>query len=242
MRFRYAGRKEWTVLDQISLEVKPGTFAALVGPSGGGKSTIINLIPRTYSPEAGTVKVGGNNIADVDPASLRDQLSLVSQDPVLFSGSIRENISWGLPPDAPVPSEDALIQSGKDANIHDFVTSLPEGYDTVIGNKGVTLSGGQRQRVTIARALLRNPKILLLDEATSALDSESERLVQEALNRASEGRTTIAVAHRLSTIKKADRIFVVEAGKVQESGTHLELMALNGKYKAFVEAQDLTKV
>lgn len=241
VRFRYAGRAEWIVLDGLSLQIKPGSFAALVGPSGNGKSTIINLIPRTYIPEAGAVMVGGKNIADIDPSSLRDELSLVSQEPVLFSETIRENIIWGLPPGSPAPAEEELTQSGKDANIHDFVISLPEGYDTLIGNKGVTLSGGQRQRFTIARALLRKPKILLLDEATSALDSESERLVQEALNRASEGRTTTAVAHRLSTIKKADRIFVIEGGKVMEQGSHGELMAANGEYKAFVEAQDLTK-
>ncbi|GAB7365491.1 hypothetical protein MBLNU230_g6564t1 [Neophaeotheca triangularis] len=239
VRFRYAGRADWTVLNGVNLEIKPGAFVALVGPSGGGKSTIISLIPRMYVPEAGAVKVSNQNIANMDASILRDELSLVSQEPVLFSGSIRENIIWGLPPNAPRPTDEQLEQSGKDANIHDFVTSLPESYDTVIGNKGVTLSGGQRQRITIARALLRNPRILLLDEATSALDSESEHLVQEALSRAAEGRTTIAVAHRLSTVKGADVIFVVEDGKVLEQGRHAELMARGGKYRAFVEAQDL---
>lgn len=239
VKFRYAGRPDWTVLNGINLEIQPGAFVALVGPSGGGKSTIVSLIPRMYIPEAGEVKVSNQNIASMDPSVLRNELSLVSQEPVLFSGSIRENIIWGMPPDAPAPSDEALVQAGKDANIHDFVNSLPEGYDTVIGNKGVTLSGGQRQRITIARALLRNPRILLLDEATSALDSESEHLVQEALSRATEGRTTVAVAHRLSTVKGADVIFVVEDGRVVERGRHAELMALGGKYRAFVEAQDL---
>ncbi|WPG97240.1 ABC transporter [Acrodontium crateriforme] len=239
--FRYAGLTGRNVLDNISLDVEPGTFVALVGPSGSGKSTIIGLITRNYWPDSGSVTVNDVDIAGVDVSSLRDRMSLVSQEPILFSGTITENIILGLPAESPPVSEEQIIKCCTDANIHEFVSSLPDGYNTLIGNKGVTLSGGQRQRVTIARALLRNPKILLLDEATSALDSTSERLVQAALSRAAEGRTTVAVAHRLSTIRNAKVIFVLDQGRIVEKGTHGELIAKNGLYKKYVEKQDLTK-
>ena len=245
VHFHYASRAATPVLSGINISISPGTFIALVGPSGGGKSTIINLLPGLYHPTKGTVSVSDRPLgsADADLSTLRDALSLVSQEPVLFSGTIRENVEWGLPPLAPPMTDDQLIASCKDANIHDYIVSLPEAYDTLIGSKGVTLSGGQRQRITIARALLRNPRILLLDEATSALDSESEGLVQEALHRAAgaEGRTTIAVAHRLSTIRHAQEIYVIDKGVVCEKGSHSELVAKNGLYRSFVEEQDLTK-
>ena len=187
------------------------------------------------------VTVNGTDIADTDVAGLRNRISLVSQEPILFSGTISENIILGMPADAPPVEHDDLVKCCTDANIHEFIDSLPDGYNTLIGNKGVTLSGGQRQRVTIARAILRNPKILLLDEATSALDSTSERLVQAALSRAAEGRTTVAVAHRLSTIRHADCIFVLDQGRIVEKGTHSQLIAAKGLYQKFVEEQDLTK-
>ena len=237
VQFSYPGRSA-VVLDGLTLDIPAGSFVALVGHSGCGKSTVISLASRLYHPTSGLITVDGVDIENMCPHQLRTQLSVVAQEPVLFSGSIRENLLMGLPLNEEV-SEERIAKACQDANIKSLISSLPEGYNTALGNKGVQLSGGQRQRIAIARTLLRNPKILLLDEATSALDSESEHLVQEALDKAAEGRTTISVAHRLSTIQRADKIFVLEAGKLVESGTHSELLQKKGKYSQFVKEQDL---
>lgn len=239
--FRYEGLSGSPVLDKVSFDVKSGSSVALIGPSGSGKSTAISLITRNYQPNSGRVSVSGADLSTIHPSIVRDQLSLVSQDPVLFSGTIRENLLLGLQPHAEEPSDEELIACCKDAYIWDFISSLAEGLDTVIGSKGVTLSGGQRQRVTIARALLRKPKILLLDEATSALDSESEGMVQAALKRASEGRTTVSIAHRLSTIRESDCIYVLDRGTVVQQGTHAQLIAKGGLYRSFVQEQNVSE-
>jgi len=237
VHFSYPGRSA-IVLDGLDLDIPAGSFVALVGHSGCGKSTVISLASRLYHPTSGSITVDGTDLEDLDAHTLRKQLSVVAQEPVLFSGSIRENLLMGLPLHEEV-SEERIAKACQDANIDSLISSLPEGYNTALGNKGVQLSGGQRQRLAIARTLLRNPKILLLDEATSALDSESEHLVQQALDKAAEGRTTISVAHRLSTIQKADKIFVLQAGKLVESGTHSELLQRKGRYSQFVKEQDL---
>jgi len=237
VHFSYPGRSA-IVLDGLDLDIPVGSFVALVGHSGCGKSTVISLASRLYHPTSGSITVDGTNLEDLDAHTLRTQLSVVAQEPVLFSGTIRENLLMGLPLHEEV-SDGRIAKACQDANIDSLISSLPEGYNTALGNKGVQLSGGQRQRLAIARTLLRNPKILLLDEATSALDSESEHLVQQALDKAAEGRTTISVAHRLSTIQKADKIFVLQAGKLVESGTHSELLQRKGRYSQFVKEQDL---
>jgi len=225
------------VLRDINLEIRAGEILALVGPSGAGKSTIFNLIPRFYDPSQGTVCIDGHDLRKVTLTSLRDAIAIVPQDTTLFSGSVRENILYGRL-DA---SEAELIAAAKAANAHDFIQELPEGYETKVGERGVKLSGGQRQRVAIARAILRNPRILLLDEATSSLDSESESLVQEALNRLMQpewgGRTTIIIAHRLSTVHIAHRIAVLDKGQLVELGTHDELMAKQGLYQRLYSLQ-----
>jgi ATP-binding cassette subfamily B (MDR/TAP) protein 1 len=237
LHFSYPGRSA-IVIDGLDLDIPAGSFVALVGHSGSGKSSLVSLISRLYHPTSGSITVDGINLEDIDAHTLRTQLSVVAQEPVLFSGTIRENLLMGLPLHEEV-SEERIAKACQDANIDSLISSLPEGYNTALGNKGVQLSGGQRQRIAIARTLLRNPKILLLDEATSALDSESEQLVQQALDKAAEGRTTISVAHRLSTIQKADKIFVLQAGKLVESGTHSELLQRRGRYSQFVKEQDL---
>ncbi|KAF8536117.1 ABC transporter-like protein [Trichophaea hybrida] len=239
VHFRYPTRAEQPVLRGLNLTVKPGQYVALVGPSGCGKSTTISLIERFYNPLAGGIFVDGKEISTLKLGEYRSYLALVSQEPTLYQGTIRENILLGGDRD---DVTDADVESAcKDANIYDFIMSLPEGFNTVCGSKGALLSGGQKQRIAIARALIRNPRILLLDEATSALDSESEKVVQAALDAAAKGRTTVAVAHRLSTIQKADVIYVFDNGKVTESGTHNELLALKGKYYELVELQSLEK-
>ncbi|CAG8306344.1 unnamed protein product [Penicillium salamii] len=239
VHFRYPTRPEQPVLRGLNLSVKPGQYIALVGPSGCGKSTTIALLERFYDSLSGGVFVDDKNIADLNVNSYRSHIALVSQEPTLYQGTIKENILLGSPNED--PSEEELFKACRDANIYDFIMSLPEGFNTVVGSKGGMLSGGQKQRVAIARALLRNPKILLLDEATSALDSESEKVVQAALDAAARGRTTIAVAHRLSTIQKADIIYVFDQGKIIESGTHTELLRNKGRYYELVNLQSLGK-
>lgn len=241
VHFRYPTRPEQPVLRGLDLEVRAGQYVALVGASGCGKSTTIAMLERFYDPLAGCIYVDGKDISSLNVNSYRNHLALVSQEPTLYRGTIRENILLGAdtkPEDVP---EEAIVRACQDANIYDFILSLPEAFNTLVGSKGVMLSGGQKQRVAIARALLRDPKILLLDEATSALDSESEKVVQAALDRAAKDRTTIAVAHRLSTIQKADMIYVFDQGKIVESGTHSELIAEHGKYFELVNLQSLGK-
>lgn len=228
VHFNYPTRPKTTVLNGIDLLVKPGQTVALVGASGCGKSTVIQLLERFYDPLQGRVKLDKCQLPDLQVRWLRRQLSLVSQEPVLFNRSIRENIAYG--DNSRQVTMDEIVQAAKDANIHNFISSIPQGYDTVVGDKGTQLSGGQKQRVAIARALVSNPCLLLLDEATSALDTESEKIVQEALDRAQEGRTCIVIAHRLSTIQNADCIAVVHNGQIAEIGTHTQLMDTRGLY------------
>ena len=214
------------VLSDVSFEAKPGELIAIVGPTGSGKTTIINLLHRFYDPTAGRLTVDGHDVRDVRLDSLYRQIALVPQETILFGGSIRDNIRYGRE-DAP---EEDIIAASKGAHAHEFIVEFPDGYETIVGEKGINLSGGQRQRVAIARAILKNPRILLLDEATSALDTESERLVQEALERLMVNRTTFVVAHRLSTIQRADRILVLNKGKIVEEGSHAALLEKQGIY------------
>ncbi|KAJ4858942.1 ABC transporter transmembrane region domain-containing protein [Trichoderma breve] len=237
VHFRYPTRPDQPVLRGLNLTIKPGQYVALVGASGCGKSTTISLLERFYDPLSGGVFVDGQDIGTLNVSNYRSFVSLVSQEPALYSGTIKENVLLGTPEED--ISEERLEHVCREANIYDFIISLSDGFNTFVGSKGGLLSGGQKQRIAIARALIRNPKILLLDEATSALDSESEFVVQEALDKAAAGRTTIAVAHRLSTIQKADVIYVIDQGRVAESGTHQELMRKNGHYAELVNLQSL---
>jgi subfamily B ATP-binding cassette protein MsbA len=222
--FSYDARQE--ALREINLDIAPGEIVALVGPSGAGKSTMFNLIPRFYDPSSGIVRIDGLDMRSVTQASLREQIAIVPQETLLFGGTIRENILYGKL-DA---TEEELIAAATAANAHEFISSFPDGYESLVGERGIRLSGGQRQRVAIARALLKNPRILLLDEATSSLDSESEHEVQEALARLMQNRTTVIIAHRLSTVRVAHRIAVMDKGLIVELGTHDELMTLDGLY------------
>ena len=232
--FSYPSRNEATVLRNLSLVAKAGQRIALVGPSGAGKSTIVTLLLRFYDPDAGRVLIDGRDSRDYPLRRLRDQMAIVPQDVLLFGGTIADNIAYGRPGASPAEIEEAARQ----ANAHDFIAAFPEGYQTVVGERGVKLSGGQRQRVAIARAILRNPVILILDEATSSLDSESESLVQQALRALMESRTSVIIAHRLSTVRRADCIYVVKEGEVVESGTHAELIAQEGGlYRTMSELQ-----
>lgn len=224
--FSYADDPETLILDRLTLDVRAGQSVALVGPSGGGKTTICNLIPRFYDVTGGRVTVDGQDVRAVDLDSLRGQIGVVQQDVYLFSGTIAENIAYGKP-DAAM---EQIIEAAKLAGAHDFIEATPNGYETFVGERGVRLSGGQKQRISIARVFLKNPPILLLDEATSALDNESERLVQQSLERLAQGRTVLTIAHRLSTIRSADKIVVLTEQGVSEQGTHDELMEKNGVY------------
>lgn len=222
------------VLDDISFKVKKGQTVALVGESGGGKTTICHLLPRFYNIDSGSIEIDNKNISDITMNCLRRNIGIVQQDVFLFSGTFKENIAYGNLE----ASMEEIIEASKKANIYDYIMSLPHGFDTQIGERGVRLSGGQKQRLSIARVFLKNPPILLLDEATSALDNTTEIMIQEALDTLKEGRTTIVVAHRLSTIKNADNILVIEHGKVKESGNHEELMNIeNGTYKELYVSQ-----
>jgi subfamily B ATP-binding cassette protein MsbA len=231
--FKYEDSEEW-VLDDINVEVLKGDIIALVGPSGGGKSTLVDLIPRFYDPANGSILIDGEDIRNYTLDSLRSKMGIVTQETFLFNSSIKDNIAYGLDN---YPDE-KIIEAAKAANAHEFIIQTSEGYDTIIGERGVKLSGGQRQRLTIARAILKNPDIMIFDEATSALDSESEILVQEAIERMMKNRTTFVIAHRLSTIRNATRILVIDKGVVIQTGTHQELMQKeNGLYKKLYEMQ-----
>jgi ATP-binding cassette subfamily B protein len=232
--FAYPSRPEVEVLHEASLRAEAGQRIALVGPSGAGKSTLVALLLRFYEPARGRVLIDGRDARDYPLGELRAQMAVVPQDVILFGGTILENIAYGRPG----ATEEAVIEAARLANAHQFITSFPEGYQTRVGERGVQLSGGQRQRVAIARALLRDPSILILDEATSSLDSASESLVLQALDRLLEGRTAIVIAHRLSTVRDADRIYVLSGGSTVESGTHAELLARDeGIYRTLCRLQ-----
>ncbi|RWA09868.1 hypothetical protein EKO27_g5231 [Xylaria grammica] len=239
VHFRYPTRPEQPVLRGLNLTVRPGQYIALVGASGCGKSTTIALLERFYDPLSGGVFIDGKEISTLNIKQYRSYIALVSQEPTLYQGTIKENILLGTTNED--VTDKAIEHACREANIYDFIMSLPDGFNTVVGTKGALLSGGQKQRIAIARALVRDPRVLLLDEATSALDSESEHVVQAALDKAAKGRTTIAVAHRLSTIQRADVIYVFDQGRVVEQGTHAELMYLNGRYAELVNLQSLEK-
>jgi len=231
--FAYPARPELPVLRGVSFQMRPGEVVALVGPSGAGKSTIAALLQRFSDPDGGRVVVDGHDLRALRLSELRAAMATVSQDPVLLSGSLRDNIAYGRP-EASAEAIDAAVQ---DANLADFLARLPEGLDTLVGERGVKLSGGERQRVAIARALLADPRILILDEATSHLDSESERLVQVALDRLMKDRTTLVIAHRLSTVRAASQILALDRGTIVQRGTHAELLARGGLYAALVRTQ-----
>jgi ATP-binding cassette, subfamily B, bacterial MsbA len=233
VRFTYTGERNVEILKGVSIDAQAGEIIALVGPSGAGKSTLVSLIPRFYEVSSGALLIDAQDVRDLKLKDLREAIGMVPQETVLFGGTIRENIAYGRL-DATDEEIEAAAQA---ANAHDFIKDFPDAYDTIVGERGVKLSGGQRQRVAIARALLKNPAILILDEATSSLDSESERLVQEALEKLMQGRTTFVIAHRLSTVRRADRIVVLNEGLIVEEGTHEELLAHGGLYKQLYEIQ-----
>ena len=221
------------VLSHVNLTIEPGEKVAIVGATGAGKSTLVSLIPRFYDPNEGAVLVDGQDIRTYALQSLRERISLVLQDSLLFNGSVRENIAFGCP-DA---SEEQIVAAAVTSNVDEFIERLPDGYESTVAERGTTLSGGQKQRIAIARAILRDAPILLLDEPTSSLDSSSEQIVMEALERAARGRTTLIIAHRLSTVRLADRIVVLDRGRVIEEGSHDELLARDGKYAKFYQIQ-----
>ena len=233
----YFGYKAYNpVLKNISFEIKKGEMIGIVGHSGSGKSTLINLIMRLYDPTGGCVRIDGVDLREISQNSLRSQVGVVLQETFLFNGTVLENIRYAKPDAA----FEEVVRAAKIANCHEFITRMPDGYETMVGERGYSLSGGERQRVAIARAILHDPKILILDEATASLDTQTEKLIQDALNKLIEGRTTIAIAHRLSTLAGADRLIVLDKGRLAEMGTHNELLAHKGVYYRLVMAQRQT--
>ncbi|MBW3637965.1 MAG: ATP-binding cassette domain-containing protein, partial [Armatimonadetes bacterium] len=231
--FRYDAEQEIHTLHNISLSARAGEHIALVGPSGSGKTTLTYLLARLYDADAGRILIDGHDVRDIALESLGQIVGMVTQESFLLHATIRENLRYGRP-DA---GDEELFEAARAAAIHDHIISLPEGYDTIVGERGYKLSGGQKQRIAIARAILKDPRILILDEATSALDTHSERLIQDALGRLSAGRTTFAIAHRLSTVLNADQILVLEAGQIVERGTHAQLLEAGGAYARLYAAQ-----
>jgi subfamily B ATP-binding cassette protein MsbA len=234
VHFSYGER---VILENINLEVRLGSTLAIVGPSGVGKSTLVDLIPRFYDPMQGEVLIDGQDIRGVSLKSLRNQIGIVTQETILFNDSVRANIAYGRPE----ATDNEIKQAAMQAYAHDFIMRLAQGYATVIGDRGTRLSGGEKQRIAIARALLKNPPILILDEATSQLDADSEKIVQQALERLIQGRTVFIVAHRLSTVKSASRIIVLDKGRIMEKGTHQELLEKNGLYKRIYSMQEFVE-
>ncbi len=233
VRFHYPSRPDTAALEDFSLDIAAGETVAFVGPSGAGKSTSFQMLLRFYDPQSGHIEIDGINIAELSPTALRQQIGLVPQETVLFGDSARENIRYGKPGASDFEVEQAAVAAAAD----EFITALPDGYDTFLGERGTRLSGGQRQRVAIARAILKDPPILLLDEATSSLDAESERLVQMALEGLMQNRTTLVIAHRLATVKKVDRIVVMDAGRIVAIGNHDELMQSSELYAKLAKLQ-----
>jgi ATP-binding cassette subfamily B protein len=230
--FQYHGENA-QALEDINLTVEPNQIIALIGPTGSGKTSLVNLIPRFYDVRAGEVLVDGHDVRCVDLVSLRKQIGIVLQTSLLFSDTVKENIAYGRPE----ASQEEVVAAARAAQAHEFITGLPQGYETVIGERGVTLSGGQRQRVAIARALLMDPRILILDDSTSSVDTQTEHLIQQALNDLMQGRTTFVIAHRLSTVRRADLILVLDGGRIVERGTHAELIAQDGLYREIYDLQ-----
>jgi ATP-binding cassette subfamily B protein len=233
VQFAYPGRDPDSALRDISFRVAPGEVVAIVGPSGAGKSTLFQLALRFYDPARGVVTLDGVDVSRLDPADLRAEISVVPQEAFIFGASVADNIAYG----APGAGREAVVEAARQAAADGFISALPQGYDTILGERGVTLSGGERQRIAIARAILKNAPVLLLDEATSALDAESERLVQRALEALMKGRTTLVIAHRLATVVSARRILVIEAGRIVEEGTHASLLAAHGLYARLARLQ-----